>query len=332
MKNNQTAIERNETHILPPIVTLTLNPSVDVSFDIDHLIEDQKVHATESRYDPGGNGLNVARALAHLRVPAHACCVVAGEIGDLLERLVTHKIDYPHCLRVEGETRINATLQQQAPRAQFEVSGIGPKLSAFTLQQLIDDVTRLAGDGYAILTGSLCPGVDPGFYAELAQQLRSQGARPIIDAQGEALVHAVKARPFLIKPNRYELEQLVRRPLPELADVSRAACELQAGGIDYVCVSLGSDGALLVDGKYKYYAHAPAVHVHSTVGAGDSMIAGLITALARGEGPAEALRLGLACGSGTAEKPGTGLFDYNQMQTLLRQVEVVRITDCDFSA
>lgn len=331
MTDAQTQTVSTDRQTQPPIVTLTLNPGVDVSYELPHLIEDQKVHAIASRYDPGGNGINVARALARLRVPAHACCVVAGEIGDLLERLLVHEIEHPHCVRIEGETRINVTLQQQEPRAQYEVSGIGPQISAFTLQKLVDEVTNLAGDGYAVLTGSLCPGVDARFYAELAQQLRAQGARPIIDAHGEALAHAVKAKPFLIKPNRFELEQLVKRPLPDMADVSNAACELQSGGIDYVCVSLGGDGALLVDGQYKYYAHAPEVSVRSTVGSGDSMIAGLITALARGEGPAEALRLGLACGSGTAEKPGTGLFDYNQVQALLRRVEVARITDCDLA-
>jgi 6-phosphofructokinase 2 len=320
------------TRTLPPFVTLTLNPCVDVGYDIPHLIEDQKVHASANRYDPGGNGINVARAFARLHAPAHACCVVAGEIGDLLERLVAHELDHPHCLRIEGETRINVTLQQREPRAQFEVSGLGPQIGAHALQELIDEVLGLAGSGYAVLTGSLCPGVDSGFYAELAQELRLQAAHPVIDTQGEALVRAVKARPFLIKPNRYELEQLVGRPLPELTDVGQAACELQAGGINYVCVSLGGDGALLVDGEHSYHAQAPAVPVRSTVGAGDSMLAGLIAALARGEGPAEALRLGLACGSGTAAQAGTELFDYHQMQELLGRIEVVRITDCAFSA
>ncbi|APZ43685.1 1-phosphofructokinase family hexose kinase [Acidihalobacter ferrooxydans] len=313
---------------LPPVVTLTLNPCVDVSYDIAHLIEDQKVHATANRYDPGGNGINVARALKRLHVPAHACCVVAGEIGQLFERLVAHELDHPHCLRIEGETRVNVTIQQSEPRAQFEVSGLGPPLSALARQELVDEVLGLTGGGYAVLTGSLCPSVDAGFYAELAQQLRLQAAHPVIDTQGAALAQVIDARPFLIKPNRYEVEQLVGRALPELVDVAKAACELQSRGIDYVCVSLGGAGALLADGEHTYHARAPEVAVASTVGAGDSMLAGLLTALARSEGPAEALRLGLACGSGTAMQPGTELFEYNQMQTLLGRVDVVRVDHC----
>ncbi len=313
---------------LPPIVTLTLNPCVDVSYDIPHLIEDQKVHATATRYDPGGNGINVARALKRLHVPAHACCVVAGEIGELLERLVAHELDHPHCQRIEGETRINVTLQQQEPRAQFEISGIGPPLSKLALQDLVDEVLGLAGSGYAVLTGSLCPGVGQDFYADVARELRLQAAHPVIDAPGPMLAHAIDAHPFLIKPNRYELEQLVGHPLPEFEDVRRAACELQARGIDYVCVSMGGEGALLVDDKHSYHAAAPKVEVKSTVGAGDSMLAGIVAALARGESPAEALRLGLACGSGTAAQPGTQLFGYNQMQSLLREIEVSRDETC----
>ena len=312
----------------PPLVTLTLNPCVDVSYDLPRLIEDQKVHASANRYDPGGNGINVARAFKHLHMPAHACCIVAGEIGNLLERLVAHELDYPHCLRIEGETRINVTLLQQDPRAQFEVSGLGPPVSGFSLQEVVDEVLSLAGGGYVVLTGSLPPGVPKDIYATLVRELHLQAAHAVVDAQGEVLARAIEERPFLIKPNRYELEQLVGHGLPDLDAVVREACALQARGIDYVCVSLGADGAILVDGKHTYHACPPPIEPCSTVGAGDSMVAGLITALARGEGPAEALRLGLACGSGTAVRPGTELFDYNQMQDLLGRVEVARVTDC----
>lgn len=313
---------------LPPIVTLTLNPCVDVSYDIPHLIEDQKVHASANRYDPGGNGINVARAFKRLHVRAHACCIIAGEIGDLLERLVAHELDHPHCLRIEGETRINVTLLQQQPRAQFEVSGLGPPVSGLALQEVVNEIINLAGDGYVVLTGSLPPGVPQDIYATLTRQLHLQGARTVVDAQAAALTLAIDEYPFLVKPNLYELEQLVGHPLSSLEEITREACALQARGIDYVCVSLGGDGALLVDGQHTYHAHAPTVEAHSTVGAGDSMLAGLITALARGEGPAEALRLGLACGSGTASRPGTELFEYNQAQELLGRVELIHVEDC----
>lgn len=308
-----------------PVVCLTLNPSVDISYDISHLIVDQKVHAHANRYDPGGNGINVARALKHLRIPAHSVCIVGGEIGDFLQRLIAHELDHPHCIRIEGETRVNVTLLQREPRAQYEVSGTGPQVTALALQAVVDEVLNLAGGGIAVLTGSLPPGVPPDMYASLIRALRAQAARCVLDAQAEALVHGIDERPFLIKPNLYELEQLVGRPLPHLHDVIAEARALQARGIEYVCVSLGADGALLVDAQASYVAKAPPVEVASTVGAGDSMVAGLVAALARGESPGEALRLAVACGSGTASRPGTALFGYQQVQALLGDIDIRRV-------
>ncbi|MDY0329983.1 MAG: 1-phosphofructokinase family hexose kinase [Thiomonas sp.] len=308
----------------PPIVTLTLNPCVDVSYDIPQLIEDQKVHAIATRLDPGGNGINVARALKRLRAPAWACATVAGEIGLLFERLIRGQIDHPHLVRIDGETRINTTLQQRQPRAQFEVSAAGPVIDEPTLDRISAEVLALTGRGYAVLTGSRSPGVPTSYYAELCTALRAQGARPVVDARGEALAQAVAARPYLIKPNRFELEQLLGRPLPTRDDVLRAAATLHAQGVDWVCVSMGGEGAVLV-GAETYIGQAPQVQVVSTVGAGDSMVGGLVAALSRGETPAEALRLALACGSGTSEQPGTELFDPLRLAELKGRTVVQRI-------
>ena len=292
-----------------PIVTLTLNPSVDVTYEIDTLVDDRKVHADAYRYDPGGNGINVARALSRLQVPAHACYVAAGEVGRLLQRLLQRQVAHAHALWVAGETRINVTLEQRAPSAQYEVIGVGPQLDEAVLARMSATVQRLAGRGYAVLTGSLPPGLPADSYARLAAALVARGVRVVLDMQGEALRDVLGCRPFLIKPNRYELEQLVGRALPTLAEVRAAACAVQEGGVEHVCVSLGADGALLAHAHGVWHGHAPQVAVRSTVGAGDSMLAGLVAALARGDAAADALRLGLACGSGTAAQPGTELFD-----------------------
>lgn len=308
-----------------PVITLTLNPSVDISYEIPQLVAEQKVHASADRYDPGGNGINVSRALKKLHVSAHSVCVIGGEIGDFLKRLIAREVDNPHCIRIEGETRVNVTLLQQAPRIQYEVSGTGPQVGAHTLQGVIDELLNLAGNGFVILTGSLPPGVPKDIYAVLIRTLHTQAARCVVDAQAEALTHALDAHPFMIKPNRYELEQLVGHSLPTLDAIISEARVLQKSGIEYVCVSLGNEGAILVDGKAAYHARSPNIEIASTVGAGDSMVAGLVAALTRGEEPAEALRLGIACGSGTANRPGTALFGYQQVQALLGQIEVHRI-------
>jgi 6-phosphofructokinase 2 len=128
----------------PAIATLTLNPSVDVSYTIPGLIADQKVHASQARYDPGGNGINVARGLRMLGIHSHACLIAAGEIGILLERLLAHHVDDPYPVHVEGETRVNCTLLQQQPRVQYEVDGIGPKVTKAALDEISEAFLRLS--------------------------------------------------------------------------------------------------------------------------------------------------------------------------------------------
>ena len=305
----------------PSVLTLTLNPSVDVSYEIDHLVEDRKVHASAYRLDPGGNGINVARALTRLHIAVHAFFVAAGETGALLEHLVAKQIANPHCRHIAGETRINVTIEARNPRAQYEVIGLGPTIDDTTLDAIVGDVVALADDGYVVLTGSLPPGASAGTYTRIMRALGPR-VRVVVDMQGEALARAIEAKPFLIKPNRYEFEEFVGRALPTLDDVQREARALQAAGVTHVCVSLGADGAVLADAQGVRHAWPPQVDVQSTVGAGDSMVAGLIAAFAQGGDSAQALRLGLACGSATAAQPGTELFDGTEVQALAAGVDV----------
>lgn len=310
---------------LVPIATLTLNPTVDVSYTIPGLIADQKVHAAQVRYDPGGNGVNVARGLRAMGIPAHACLIVAGEIGALLERLLAHHVDHLHPVQVAGETRINCTLLQENPRAQYEVDGIGPKVTEEALDQVSEALLRFSENGIGVLTGSIPQGVHRTVYAQLVRQLREQGDRAVVDAQSSLLQAALPERPFLIKPNRYELELLCGRKLPTLEGVAKEAQLLHEEGVAHVCVSLGGEGALLVDESGTYYARAPQVRVISTVGAGDSMVAGLVAGLAGGQDPQDVLRLGVACGSATAAKPGTEIFAAPEVTQLLDEVKVEKL-------
>lgn len=312
---------------LPSIVTLTLNPSVDVTYGVARLLDDQKVHASAYRYDPGGNGINVARALGRLGASAHAVFTAAGEIGALLERLIARDVAHPHPCRIAGETRINVTVEQAEPPAQYEVIGIGPTLDPGALHCMERRVVALACGGFVALTGSTPPGTPADTYPRLMAELRHQGARVVADMQGEALRAAAAGGPFLLKPNRVEFEQLVGRELAGVDAIVTAARDLVGRGVGNICVSLGGDGAVLVNPQGAWLGRAPSVVVGSTVGAGDSMVAGLIAAFARGDAPEAALRLGLACGSGTAEQPGTELFDPARLPDLLDRAHVERLPD-----
>lgn len=307
------------------IATLTLNPAVDATYDVDKLIPDQKAHARAVRYDPGGNGINVGRALKILGADAHNYCVTAGEIGQLFQRLVASQLNHFHAEHIAGETRINITLLEQKTAAQYEVSAVGPALSAKHLKTISARFIEQCADGIGVVTGSVPPGVDVTIYGELTRRIRERGGRAIVDTYGELLKHTIPAAPFLIKPNRYELEQYCGRALPTLNDVAREARRLQHGGVEYVAVSLGKEGALLCGPDNTYFASAPAVKIISTVGAGDSMVAGFAFAFAQGQSAEQALKLGIACGSGTASHPGTELFSRADIDALNAQISVRRL-------
>lgn len=307
---------------LPPIATLTLNPCLDVSYEFPSLVADRKVHVEHTRFDPGGNGINVGRALKRLDLTATNCCLLAGEIGHLVERLLGQHLDNLQATRIAGETRINCTILEKDPRAQYELDGIGPHVDAEALEKVVSDFLKGAQGGLGVLTGSIPAGVPEEVYGDLVERLRQRGARAVVDAKGPLLSHALTHHPFLIKPNRYELETLCGRRLPSLKAVAQEARRLQEEGVTHVCVSLGGEGAILVGPGKTYHATAPQVQVRSTVGAGDALLGGLVAAFAQDQDPADALRLGVCCGSGTAEQPGTGLFDRQGLNDLMERVQI----------
>ncbi len=310
-------------HPVPiPIAVLTLNPAVDMTYEIDRLLPDQKVHARATRYDPGGNGINVARGLKRLRIPSHSFCVLGGEIGNLLERLLREQIDTLTFERVDGETRINGTVIEHHTGAQYEVSGLGPAIPEERLERLLQTFVASTGRGFGVITGSIQRELPRDIYARVIADLRANGGRPVVDAQGDLLRHAIAARPFLVKPNHYELEQLVGRPIDGIEDVAREARSLQQAGVENLAVSLGPQGLVFVDAHNSRHATAPEVEVRSTVGAGDSMVAGLVAAFAARRDLEDSLRLAVACSAGTVRHPGTELFSPDEVAGLMERVTI----------
>jgi 6-phosphofructokinase 2 len=305
------------------VAVLALNPSVDISYEIQQLLVDRKVRADSTRYFPGGNGINVARSLAELGAPFACCSVVGGESGDLFLRLLGDSLGQNHRIfRVDGETRVNATLLQKLPRGQYEVDSAGPEIPPAVLDELTDCFLSGCGTGYGVLTGSLPPGVPDDYVGRLAQRIRDQGGRAAVDAYGPVLSAALEAQPHLVRLNRYVLEMTVKRRLESIEAVAGSARDLQRNGISCVCISLGADGAILVNDDNSLHCSAPRIHVQSTVGCGDALLAGLLTAACRGEDAGAMLRLGVLCGSATATKPGTELFRTEDLDGLASRLEL----------
>jgi 6-phosphofructokinase 2 len=292
-----------------PVSVLALNPSVDISYEIPQLLEYQKVRAKQTWYHPGGNGINVARALTELAVPVHCCSVIGGESGELLLRLLGDTLGDNHTwFSVPGETRLNTTILQHSPPGQYEITSVGPNVPSEVLTEISACFLRMVGDGIGVLTGLVPPGVPDSTYRDLAERIRAQGGKVVLDAYGSVLEQALEANPYLVRLNRYVLEMTIKRRLESTRQVAEAGRALQQRGIDYLCISLGPDGAILIDADNSYHCGAPKVHKQSTVGCGDALVAGLIDAARKGETPQAMLRFGVICGSATASHPGTELF------------------------
>ena len=298
-----------------PVAVLALNPAGDISYEIPQLMANQKVRAAKTYYHPGGNGINVARALTELGLHVKCCSALGGKGGELVLRLLGDDLDEGHhYIEVEGETRVNVTLQQKQPPSQFEVDSGGPHLPKETLDKIIDCFLENAASGYAVLTGSTPPGVPESTYAELSEQISAQGGNTFLDAHGKVLQLALESKPFLLRTNRYVVEHLNKQRLNSIEAVAHAARDIQRKGTQYVCISLGHEGAVMVDGETSYHCRSPRVRVSSTVGCGDALLAGILSACIQQKDTVEMLRFGIVCGSATASHPGTGLFTREEIE------------------
>jgi 6-phosphofructokinase 2 len=308
------------------VSVLALNPAVDISYEIQQLLEYQKVRARQTWYHPGGNGINVARALTEIGVPANCCSIIGGESGDLLLNLLGDTLGDRHTsFRVTGETRLNTTILQTSPPGQYEVTSVGPEISADVLTKACDCLLEKTADGIAVLTGLLPPGVPENTYRTMVERINRQGGKAVVDSHGEALQQAIEAKPWMVRVNRYILEMHMKQRVDSVQDVATTARKIQLQGIEYVCVTLGDLGAVLVTADNSYHCNSPNVHKLSTVGCGDSLVAGLIAAAHNGETPQQMLHFGISCGSATASHPGTELFRRDELQAVAKDVDVTQL-------
>lgn len=284
------------------IVTVTPSPSVDRTLEVVRLDRGAVMRATSTRIDPGGKGVNVARALVANGHASLAVLPLGGGDGDVLARLLLDG-NIPHRpVATTAGTRSNITLSEPDGTV-TKVNAPGPALHPLELDALVDAaIASLAGATWLVGCGSLPEGAPAGLYATLTERAHAAGVRVAVDTSGRPLRAALAAGPDLIKPNLAELAELVGRPLTTVDEIIAAAGETRAAGAGAVVVSLGSRGALLVDGTEPVLAVPPTVAARSDVGAGDSLLAGFLAA--GGAGP-DALRVGVAWGAAAVALPGT---------------------------
>ncbi|MBQ3574357.1 MAG: hexose kinase, partial [Clostridia bacterium] len=248
------------------------------------------------------------------------------EGGALFEERLANggaECDFVWC---DGAVRVNVKVFDKSRGEITEINQSGSMVSKQQLAEMTEMVKRHAAQAdYLILTGSLPPGCPADYYYALAKAAAGENCRVILDADGDRLSHGLKAKPFLIKPNRYELEMLIGRELPTIGDILAAAEEIVSGGVDIVAVSMGGDGALVCDGKRAYLAHSVKIDVKSTVAAGDSMIAGFATGFERGYDLPEAFRMGVAAATVRCMTPPEEMISEQAVSEMAERIRMEKI-------
>lgn len=291
------------------IVTLTMNPSVDYSSTVDHVVAERKLRCGASRYEPGGGGINVSRVIKRFDEKSLAIYIAGGLTGHMLQDLLDREGLDHRPVPVRDLTRINFMVIEEATGLQFRFGMPGPTLTEPEWQRCLLELSAIQPKpDYIVASGSLPPGVPDDFYARVVRISRELGARLIVDTSGEALCAAVKAGVYLFKPNMRELQGLIGRNIRDESQLEISAREVvERGGSEIVVVSLGAAGALMVTRERSERIRAPTVPIGSKVGAGDSMVAGIVLSLARGVSVREAVRFGVAAGAAAVMTPASEL-------------------------
>ncbi len=305
------------------IVTLTVNPTVDINTSVGRVVPEMKLRCEPPCREPGGGGVNAARAIRRLGGEAAALYLAGGPSGDMLRGLLDEEGLTHRALPIDGWTRENVIVYEEASGLQYRFGMPGPQVSEAEWRRCLDELAALqpAAD-YVVASGSLARGMPEEFFGRVAEVARKTGARLIVDASGESLRHAVEAGTFMLKPNLRELQELVGAELVgEREQVAAARRFVDGGRVEVLVLSLGAEGALVITADGTEHVCAPAVPVRSKVGAGDSMVGGTVLALAREWDVQAAIRFGVAAGTAAVMTEGTELCRRDDTERLYAEMQ-----------
>ncbi len=291
------------------IATLTMNPTIDISASVDEVVPTHKLRCEEVRREPGGGGINVARAIHRLGAKALPFYISGGATGQLLHKLLRLEGIDDRTVNIEKLTRESFTVFDSRSGKQFRFVLPGPEIRKREWQQCLEMLRLLTPfPAFLVASGSLPPGVPVDFYARAAQSAARIGARLILDTSGEPLRAALEKGVYLVKPNRRELETIVGESLEEPEAQEKGCREIvERGWCEVLVLTLGDKGALLTTRETQLRAPRLDVEVVSAVGAGDSFVGGMTLALAQGRPIEEAFLYGVAAGTAAVTTPGTEL-------------------------
>jgi 6-phosphofructokinase 2 len=305
------------------IYTITLNPALDRTIEIDGLLMDDANRILgEARY-AGGKGIDCSRVIEELGEESTALGFIGGYDGLELEGRLINEGVLCDFTRIGGETRTNIILSDRKKKTQIILNAVGPRITPTEIGLFFQKIRSLPRHAECVIvSGSVPPGVNQHIYAQIITTLNEKGIRVALDADGELLQHGCSAKPSIIKPNIHEFQRLTGITSTEPAILLEKARAIVAGGIEMVLISMGAEGMVGVTRDVAFQAIPPPVEVVSHVGAGDSALAGFIYALTKGMDFRTALIMAVAAGAAAVMNPGTTLCKKKDVERLQKDVTI----------
>ena len=304
----------------PRIVTLTVNPAVDMAAQALAVRPVHKIRTFGERYDPGGGEINVARVIHELGGDSLAVVATGGVTGRFIEEMLSQAGVAWKSIPIHGASRISLTVREQASGLEYRFVPQGPRLDPEEWKAILAEVGGIDA-GWLVASGSLPPGVPTDFYGSVARIAAGRGARFALDTSGPALHAALSHGVDLLKPSLAEFETIVGHEVRDPASQAKEAVGLvRSGAARMIALTVGRDGALLATAEGAVRLPALETAERSGVGAGDSFLAGLVLGLARGQAPGEALRLAIAAGASAVAAAGTAQVRRAEVETLLQRI------------
>ncbi|MCB2294046.1 1-phosphofructokinase [Clostridium algoriphilum] len=304
------------------ITTITLNPAVDKTIEINDFNVGSVNRVTSVMLDAGGKGINVSKVIKNLGGESRATGILSGKSGLFIKEYLDDIKIINNFIFTEGETRTNIKVVDPINHTNTDINEAGPEVSSKTLDELSNNIfNNIKSEDIIILSGSVPSNVDKKIYGNWIAKAKEKGVKTILDADGELLKYGILSGPYLIKPNIDELEGMFNKKINGIAETAQVAKGLLDYGISIVAVSLGSEGALFVNKDSSIYAHGLKVDVKSTVGAGDSMVAALAYAITKGLSFEATVKLAVATGAANVMTSGTKASEISTIIELEKQVE-----------
>ena len=308
------------------ITAVSLNPSIDRTLTVDGFIPGGLNRIVAKRDVAAGKGINVALTVSELGLDSECIGFMYRDGASQFEkRLMLNSTPYDF-IWCEGSVRTNIKVFDRSTSTITELNESGMTVAAEDLSKMVDLVVSHAENSdYLILSGSLPPGCPQEYYRTLIHAVEGLGCRCVLDADGDRLRYGLEASPFMIKPNRYELETMIGRPLDDIGDIREAALRYIDMGVQVVAVSLGADGALITNGGETLFAPRMNIEVKGTVGAGDAMVAGLVAGFMADLELEQCFRMGVACASTRCITEGYKTIDKTVYKAFLDMVNIERV-------